>query len=139
MNKERVLAVADLIEKGHHKFNGIHAKFEMSDWIEPMFEDKTDPDPFKCNTSACIAGFTCLLFDYENASNEVVQYGRPRKHYNVEFKAAELLDLDSPDSSNLFFGGKARADTAAKVLRDFAETGIVDWGTARETTNDHNY
>ncbi len=131
MNKERLLAVADIVEKGHHKFNGIDAVLMMGDWLEPNIgedyipirSDLKDPTVQHCNTAACIAGFTCLIFDYKEAS--IHNY-----EYDVAKKAAELLELDREQSSYLFVGrtyNDITGPNAAKVIRHFVETGDVDW------------
>jgi len=136
MNKERLLKLADTVEKGYYKFNGIQAALVMSTWFEnysmdtafkipehyPERKDLQVEDAFKCNSMACIAGFACLLFDYENAST--------RRHYNHEAVAAELLGLEAENASDLFCDYTSPNVTgadAAVVIRRLVETGEVDW------------
>jgi len=139
MNKERLLQLAAIVEKGHHKFNGVHAALCMSEWFHdysfhdeseahvttevlPRREDLQTVDAFKCNSTACIAGFACLLFDYKRASSLA--------HYNHESRAEEFLDLTSAQANRLFVGDTSSTITgpqAAKVIRHLAETGEVAW------------
>lgn len=139
-NKERLLALADIVEKGHHKFNGVHAALVMNEWLDLTKnpgsiqneidgyerEDLQVPDIHNCNTIACIAGFTCLLFDYAEASR--TDENKPA--YDVESKARSLLELSGRDACDLFHGrinAGVTGPNAAKVIRNFAETGEVDW------------
>jgi hypothetical protein len=155
MNKERLLALADVIQKGHHKFNGIDAAFLMSDWMAPAMtlakkdaNQKADDDfdylefvtiPDRsdlkdlavenCNTAACMAGFACLIFDYQNSSKAM----NDDNVYNVKNEARYILELDYDQANELFATNTARSITgpmAAKVIRYFVETGEVDWGIA---------
>lgn len=141
MNKENLLKVAELVEKGSHKFNGIHAAFNMANWIEvdidkdiPLYlayKKRTDvEDPHVCNTTACIAGFAALLSDYETfkhadcitPADEIVSAAR------------EYLGLTEEQAEDLFCGytsGYVTGPQAAKVIRNFVETGKIDWEDVR--------
>jgi len=136
-NKERILQLADILEKGMHKFNGITAAYMQGEWLmeidsrwirkEGIDEFRKDiKDPFACNTAACMAGFACLLFDYENASKDLY-VGTPG--YSIPAKAIELLDITDREAELLFYGAGngVTGPEAAKVLRHFAETGKIDW------------
>jgi hypothetical protein len=140
MNKERVLQVADVVEKGHHKFNGVHAFLFMPSWLVqekhyatrkdfeeqlPMTREDLGGHGHECNTAACMAGFTCLVLDYENTKNGDM--------YFIEDRARHLLDLTYDEARALFTSHTSEQITgpmAAKVMRHFAETGIVNWELA---------
>lgn len=153
-NKERLLKVADMVEKGQHKFNGLHVAFNMKDWFDTeakwyrhvadnekrhkLFVESAVPyanqpeelrlksrpdlmDPFACNSVACIAGWTCLIFDYEKAQSI---------GYDHQEEAMIFLDLTRYEAEELFLGkayGYVTGPRAARVIRHFAETGVVDW------------
>ncbi len=140
MNKERILQVAAVVEKGHHKFNGITAFLFMPSWLiqEKHFFDREgfqaglpieradlDGHGHECNTAACMAGFTCLVLDYENTKNS--------GSYTIEGRARKLLDLTHDEATQLFTSHTSEYITgpmAAKVMRYFAETGRVSWDVA---------
>jgi hypothetical protein len=126
MNKERVLALAELIEKQPHvgKEEETTEGFDMAQWFHP------------CGTPACIAGWTLALKygDWTPALQDKRGAG------GVEADAADYLGLEGTQSAQLFFVGheaeKSLADVtpqdAAKLLRHFAETGKVDWSITNE-------
>lgn len=139
MNKERLLQLADVIEKGHHKFNGIHAAFNMSGWMdtptnmeddeildffrEVNIPNREDIPKHECNTTACIAGFACLLWDYDEAKKDKPDYG-------YSFKARMYLDLTEYQAETLFCTYTTEDVTgaeAARVIRNFVETGRIEW------------
>lgn len=145
MNKENLLAVADMIEKGHHKFNGIHAAFKMSHWFadaknmlctdEETFQRKfvphrpDIPENNECNTTACIAGWTCLMFDYEGVSKVKTS------EYDFKGKAQRFLGLTLFEAERLFSGTLHPSVTgpeAAEIIRNFVKTGEIDWGPVNE-------
>ncbi len=141
-NKERLLELAAIVEKGHHKFNGVHAALLMGNWSSKMdgviYATEYDsqeqlaaarpdlaPSVKECNTVACIAGFTCFLFDYKNASNPD-QFG----DYKVPTRAKELLELTYNQAKHLFLGNtndEVTGPQAAQVIRHFAETDEIRW------------
>lgn len=78
MNRERLLAVAAAIEKGEPEM-----QFNM-DW----FRYRKD-----CGTACCIAGWTIYLFgDLQHTPYD-----------DIPLKAAEYLDLNAGESSQLFW------------------------------------
>lgn len=128
MNKERILALADLIER------------------QPFANEFDAPEGFgmvsaehACGTPSCIAGWA-----YWEAQ------GRPQI-INTDYQvAAEYLGLAPPETSwiespadRLFFPGHPDANVhragwnatpaqAATVLRHLAETGEVNWSIILE-------
>lgn len=133
MNKERILAVAAAIE--NYSIPGFG--FDMRDFISStafeaafMGDDsrEIDQDPFghECKTTACIAGYTLLLFAPERA-------GRGEAVSDI---AANLLGIehDIVAQNRLFYmidaqrgWDDATPELAAQVLRNLAATGEVDW------------
>lgn len=141
MNKERLLELADVIEKGHHKFNGINAILDMRDWLSALFKhelnhltnfrkDLKAPNVNECNTVACMAGWACLLFDYENASKSLDPKTPAYLNYDVQEVAAKLLELEPNQVISLFTSHAHDTVTgpqAAAVIRNFVKTGRVSW------------
>lgn len=122
MNKERILALADDIEQMHH--------------IESIFEELNDPMltncfnmgnyRFNCKAPACIAGHAVAKYQDQ-------YYGESRDPHII---AREVLGLVQVDARMLFEPAmdlpeweKIKPEHAAKVMRQFVETGIVDWST----------
>lgn len=110
MNKDRILALADLIEKQPHTSEYDPAGFTMDNWVH------------SCGTPACIAGWAAW-----QASGE-------QKTINpevVEDSAAAFLGISYSDGRRLFTPrAEWKAITpaiAASTLRRFAETGEVEW------------
>lgn len=126
MNKERILALADLIEKQPHTGEADLSGFNM-EWLT-----------HDCGTPSCIAGWAA----WEND-------GRPSKmdvdwgFYAVENRAATWMGFaeiteglsESEDQTFLLFYPQNPYDDyhsitpshAAAVLRNLAETGEVNW------------
>lgn len=134
MNKENLLKVAEMVENGSHKFNGMHAIFNMADWINYAprninieFFEKNRPDVkdvHACNTTACIAGYAALLADYETFSDS------RRSGSAVVETAREYLGLTMQQAQDLFCGlpsPRVTGPQAAKVIRAFVETGKISW------------
>lgn len=116
MNRSKILAVANAIESHALRAEGLFGLigFNMKDWIDVPFlpgegwvkgnKDHID----NCGTTACIAGWTCLLDlpaekikeYYEEAISEVCANNLDRAvDHNY---AAELLGL-LPDAANALF------------------------------------
>lgn len=125
MNKERMLILADALE--HRKFPpafGFNMAFGLCDIITAR-HDEPDAEIYlskssDCGTVGCIAGLACLLFDMDE--------GAPVT------SAAVALDLCATDSGDLFIPSSLNLsynnitpEAAGKVVRRFAETGVVDW------------
>jgi hypothetical protein len=140
MNKERILQLADFIENG--KAVEADLGFNMTDFWEPqahaLSEDKSGHD---CGTVACIAGHALFLTGKATV-------GKPKTVPSVAIEAARWLGLEDMGEMNevadqLFYGwspgdqyvrglyavdmSRVTPADAAKVLRNLAETGKVDW------------
>lgn len=118
MNKERILALADLIEKQPHVKLNEAPGFNMSDYRH------------KCGTPACIAGWAAEISE-ENSFN------------GTNYLAEKYLELDRITAKMLFaphfIAGYHKAwkswnditpQQAATTLRKLVETGEVDWSHA---------
>jgi hypothetical protein len=122
MNKDRILAVADAIEK--HSIRGLG--FNMGDFIASWNEDNSG---HHCGTTACIAGWAYHLAKRRKTAVNVDRY--PGGAGDV---ARDWMGLSDRIAGGLFY---ARGRTAAleeipashavAVLRRLAETGKVDW------------
>ena len=117
MNRERILELADHIEKLEH-------------YPHPLLPNKSpdyfsmDTWQFDCGAPACLAGHACHLWG-----------GRPG---NIADHARDALDLDRSTAAELFApapGYREYSDfylsitpaMAATVLRNLALTGEVVW------------
>ena len=86
----------------------------------------------KCNSAACIAGWTTMVF------------GSVRSDSSFEKQARDILDLDHDLSDRLFVPDnegdvdpyKSTALGASRVVRHLAETGMVDWSLSAPLPND---
>lgn len=110
MNKDRILELADHIEKSE--------TYDQRTWFHT------------CGTPACIAGHAAMLF----AADKLLQMG----HMKCPDIAQNELGLSWIKSQRLFDGSplgftedegfiKVSSAHAVKVLRHLAETGEVDW------------
>jgi hypothetical protein len=117
MNKERILAVADAIEKG--SVQGL--SFDMTTYRN------------ECGTAGCIAGWVFVMFAEHGSKTFRCD---PRVEEYIVEQAAEILGIDEGSAEALFHaeGGTHRPEWgtitpqfAATVLRRLAETGEVDW------------
>jgi hypothetical protein len=120
MNKERILKLADIIEKQPHTTPQQPDGFTMSNWTHD------------CGTPACICGWANHELNKETSSD--IWLGDDRV-------AAEWLGLDIDTAGSLFEPSRERDSNpwatdwwdeitpahAAAVLRNLAETGKVDW------------
>jgi hypothetical protein len=78
MNKERLLELADFIEKLPPE------AFEMEDWVTQN----------ECGTTACIAGWACLRFIGGSVAKERHIYDIDGSCINVLYSAREVLGVD---------------------------------------------
>ena len=128
MNKERILALADLIEKQPHTPLPAENGFNMADLVR------------ECGTPSCIAGWAAWEAEGRPASVRTSTIG-----WALEREAQNYLGLEgvnkaelSPKAYSLFYptyeGCFAYEDItpaqAAACLRHLAETGEVDWDHA---------
>lgn len=121
--KERLLMLADIIEAQALLSKGIG--FNMSDWHSKTYDKYQDRGGHFCESAACIAGSAVMWED-----------GKPPYASGSGYseRAAEILGVTYDDSDQLFtpsgrssVGYSATPIQAAAVIRNFAETGIVDW------------
>ncbi|RWF44259.1 MAG: hypothetical protein EOS65_02465 [Mesorhizobium sp.] len=119
MNIERILQLADVIEKTPHKPIYYHGN-------SPAPLTEFNMERWHCGTIGCIAGWTVHLFGNKGASAED----------DAGMKAGELLGLSLNDADNLFCPGSGREGPrlseikpakAALILRHLAATGEVNW------------
>lgn len=143
-NKARLHKVADAIERGVASRTKV--RFDMSDWV---VERTRGP---QCGTAACIAGHAALLFDPsfkskdKRATNLIDKWGvgilKPYSTDLVYISARDALGLSDVAAEALFmphvyadgFTGNLSAVSvkrAVKVIRYFAETGIIEWNTRK--------
>lgn len=121
MNKERILALAELIENQPHEELESEFGFNMEDFTHP------------CGTPSCIAGWA------------VFQAGGLEKDYHANSKvAAEILGLEHRQAEDLFFAWRSKIGLeeitpfhAAATLRHLAETGDVDWDATAPQSHAH--
>ncbi|MBD8651518.1 hypothetical protein IFT66_10560 [Rhizobium sp. CFBP 13726] len=112
MNKERILALADLIEQQLHTTPSAPIGFTMSDYVH------------SCGTPACIAGWAA--WESENQPDFL-------DWRQVDFKATKYLGLDQETSEKLFEPEGVSSwfeitpAHAAFTLRHLARAGVVDW------------
>lgn len=129
MNKERILALADLIEKQPHTTVEAPSGFSMENWSHD------------CGTPACIAGWAWAM---EKAKMEDVDD-------NASDAAQKFLGLGVLTGDSLFepdlrdtdlalnhhwenhtdLWGHITPTHAAAVLRHLADTGKVDWSVGQ--------
>lgn len=126
MHTERILALADLIEKQPHTTTESPEGFTMDNWHHD------------CGTPACIAGWACHV---SLGGNVVLN-----KDVNIELTARYFLGLDAEKADALFqpdlrsdfekeddfisatdAWGDITPEHAARTLRRLAKTGKVDW------------
>ena len=104
MNRERVLELADWIEKLPPE------DFDMTTWRHG------------CQSPACIAGHAFALFEPKLFANTIgSEYSRAKSALGLNRRRA--ADLFTPDG----LMDRTTNIQAARVLRHLAETGVVDW------------
>lgn len=135
MNKERLLLVADAIEKSSVRGLGFNmAAYFGYGWI---YRDRSGHD---CKTTACVAGWTvAVMEDCKDVTGDGtgVAYLRLRDAYDFPSVAAALyLDLTHHQAHALFLEYDTAAwitpAVAARCLRVFAETEQIDYRAARD-------
>lgn len=102
MNRERVLAVADRMEKAPD------SQFDMGDWIRTPTQSiyalnnwQPVPTPDRhCGTAGCIAGWVIFTFPEEAEAIAV----RERGTVHVSDVAQEILGMFSNEARSLFNG-----------------------------------
>ncbi|MDR9777244.1 hypothetical protein RJJ65_32315 [Rhizobium hidalgonense] len=113
MNKKRILALADIIEKQPHTGKESAEGFSMSSYVHD------------CGTPCCIAGWAAWL-----------SFRKPKQMVDstaVFYRAKTYLGLHEVEADLLFLpheyhcGDKYPPSQAAATLRHLAETGEVNW------------
>lgn len=120
MDKERMLQLADVIEK-----HDLDMDFNMN--IEYIKRD--------CGTVGCILGWAAALYT-----------GSPHKNANIH-NFVEIMDISIDNAQALCYfsdledredlcWGSVTSHQAAQVIRTFVEKGYIDW---KEVLDDDNY
>jgi hypothetical protein len=124
MNKERILELADVIERHAIPDLGFNMVTYGSRADTPLYQDI---DGHSCGTVGCIAGWAYVYFGGKDLHDLV------RSHH-VSGIAAHHLGLDWEQEHDLFRPeGYSEAPEmyppakAVAVLRNLAETGTVNW------------
>ena len=120
MNKQRLLALADHLDRLEHTTERTHPH-------EGHFNLDYITFGYECETPACIAGHVEAIWGSCDYSIGVMQ------------RAGKMLDLDRLIYLELFdphIPGREEITPqhAAKVLRHYVATGIVDWDLEEEIT-----
>ncbi len=126
MNRERIKGLITQIGKVPR------SKFNMSNWIAGVIgrnkgrEAATGNEKHTCGTSACIAGWTVLLYS-----------DSPTSGVGVATEAARLLELPETKANALFYGymsnggqvelSKITQKQAVTTLERLLATGDVRW------------
>jgi len=121
MNKERILQLADAIENQSIWLSTEKVNFNIYEWF---IEDE-------CGTFACIAGSAVILFNPEKAKI----WKNDKCFHSWSKEAQNLLGLGSTTKDYLFTPyliphysvGDIDKNVVAKVLRNLAKTGKVEW------------
>ncbi len=119
MNVENILKVADAIEQ--HSIPDLG--FNMYDYainLASYGEGIADNSGHNCGTTACIAGWAVAVRDN---TSEI-----ERSDFFDE--ARDYLELTERQAHSLFLGNMSPKTTpaqAVKVMRNLAETGVIDW------------
>jgi len=130
MNRDRIRELADVIERGEPPIPGM--RFDMRHFFAPSIEN-IETNGATCGTVACIAGWAVAKWGSRDDLLRMNGAG-------VSEAAARLLGLSRETAYSLFtpFGEDGGAHNpfaagginAARVLRNLAETGRVDWRVA---------
>lgn len=112
MNRERIRELADVIEKLPHTEIDDASGFNMGNYVHV------------CGTPCCIAGWTVAVAKgWETITWRVAYYDVAANHLGLTGQQAE--DLFRP-FSHVRLQDVTPAHAAA-VLRNLADTGVVDW------------
>ncbi|TPJ51769.1 MULTISPECIES: hypothetical protein [unclassified Mesorhizobium] len=139
MNVDAINNLAGFLENIPSKHN---RGFNMGSYTGPTDPDESTNVGFQCNSTACIAGWACLVVGEKGQIRKTARSTKDVPSRYEDF-AADLLDLDYRTSKQLFepmnVGPHVNADVdwdkitprqAAKVLRHLAKTGEADWSIA---------
>lgn len=121
MNKERILEMADIIERTPHAKESVART--AYDTRAPEFFDMAITH---CGSTACIGGFVRWKVDGTNEAHD------------IEWAVAEYFEISDNQANAICyppFGIDYETITSAqasKLLRNFAESGAVDWNAVLE-------
>lgn len=144
MNSDFMLKVADAIEK-EQKFHfldkdgwkvTLSTSFDMESWGTMVnMEPHTHTQALDCGTSACVAGWACILDSPEGWYRRLTGYDS----FSTERRARVLLGLSDADAHRLFYASPVgmvwlndNAKYVPDALRWMALNGEVDWVRALE-------
>jgi hypothetical protein len=127
MNKEKILALADALDSARGKDTGFGFNMDTIMSVHGAHPDMTGHD---CDTVGCIAGWAVHVL-------AGIPLERMRRMQNATIcrLAGEELGLTDGQIQDLFFpshilsGPPIGIPAAIETLRNFAETGLVSWGT----------
>ena len=117
MNKERILKLADVVERQKHaKVSDSHG-FNMGEFRH------------ECGTPSCIAGWACALKKRDKTGMKEIDI-------DVFSQAKKYLGLSAYEADELFIPSSGywsliTPSQAAATLRNLAETGEVVWNVEK--------
>lgn len=140
MNKERLLKLADFVEA-----NAVDNTFNMTSYFSKNVRKPEDLQ-HNCGTTACLAGWGCLVPEFKQAGYHAELYEPARPDLGIipvygDFRMFEALKafFDLKYSQSLYLFGEyadedetvSRADEgveqAVARIRDFVATGEMNW------------
>ena len=134
MNVENILKVADAIEARSIAWLGFNVRSwyaDRNDGISGI--EYKDQSGHKCGTVACIAGWATAVEIGETGLTEEFEAIRLRGKQLINLPLVstpeEFLGIDQEQANDLFYGAEddTTPEKAVIVLRNLAETGVVDW------------
>lgn len=133
MNKENILKLAEFIEAQRYKHlkdievdpegmgqNGI--VFNMSEWAETLHDQYGN----ECGTVMCIGGSACHVAGIKGSSDDAAAW------LGIHWETADSMFY--PDFA--YNWQSITSIVAGKMLRNFVETGKVDWIAAGATRDE---
>jgi len=134
MNVENILKVADAIEARSIAWLGFNVRSWYADRNDGLSGiEYKDQSGHKCGTVACIAGWATAVEIGETVLTEEFEAIRLRGKQLVNLPLVstpeEFLGIDEDQANDLFYGAEddTKPEKAVRVLRNLAETGVVDW------------
>lgn len=128
MNKQAINTLATLLEDIPMSCN---MGFNMGDYHTVTEYVAETHVPHECGTVACIAGWSALWQRMDGKG--LLKQARQGVGGDEHSVAEEILGLDGDQADDLFLsdtGSNITPKMAAKVLRNLADTGQVDWTVA---------
>lgn len=110
MNVERMLLLADRIEKDAKHFN-MGEWFSKHTYVAPIKAVVTKEGKFRCGTAACIAGHAALMFSGDVTKIDLC---------DVQMIATEKLDLTNEEACELFFFVAGHAELDKVTVKEAA-------------------